>query len=305
VTSSGDEDFRRIRYRLPNDLPRVAIVMPTRDLVERLQPCVESILAKSTYANLELLVIDNDSKDPEALDFLRQLATTSRVRVLSFPGEFNFGRLNNFGVAQVESEFVALLNNDLSVITPDWLQEMVSQALRPGIGAVGARLLYPDDQIQHAGVILGGGGIAAHAHKGLPCSNHGYFSRAILAQELSAVTAACLLIRRRVYQEIGGFDETHLKIAFSDVDFCLRLRKHGYRIVYTPYAEFYHHESASRGLEDTVRKNQRFEAEIKYMRDTWGGQLEFDPAYNPNLSLASADFTLAFPPRTSFPWRRT
>ena len=305
VTSSGDEDFRRIRYRLPNDLPRVAIVMPTRDLVERLQPCVESILAKSTYANLELLVIDNDSKDPEALDFLRQLATTSRVRVLSFPGEFNFGRLNNFGVAQVESEFVALLNNDLSVITPDWLQEMVSQALRPGIGAVGARLLYPDDQIQHAGVVLGGGGIAAHAHKGLPRSNHGYFSRAILAQELSAVTAACLLIRRRVYQEIGGFDETHLKIAFSDVDFCLRLRKHGYRIVYTPYAEFYHHESASRGLEDTVRKNQRFEAEIKYMRDTWGGQLEFDPAYNPNLSLASADFTLAFPPRTSFPWRRT
>ena len=151
VTSSGDEDFRRIRYLLPNDLPGVAIVMPTRDLVERLRPCVESILTKTTYANLELLVIDNDSKDPEALDFLRQLATTSRVRVISFPGEFNFGRLNNFGVAQVNSEFVALLNNDLSVITPDWLEEMVSQALRPGIGAVGARLLYPEDRIQHAG----------------------------------------------------------------------------------------------------------------------------------------------------------
>jgi GT2 family glycosyltransferase len=305
VTSSGDEDFRRIRYLLPNELPGVTIVMPTRDLVERLQPCVESILAKTTYPNFELVVIDNDTKDPESLNFLRQLATTSRVRLLSCPGEFNFGRLNNFGVAQVETEFVALLNNDLSVITSDWLEEMVSQALRPGIGAVGARLLYPDDRIQHAGVILGGGGIGAHAHKGLPRSNHGYFSRAILAQELSAVTAACLLVRRKVYQEVGGFEEEHLRIAFNDVDFCLRLRKRGYRIVYTPCAEFYHHESASRGLEDSVRKNQRFEAEIRYMHDTWGEQLEFDPAYNPNLSLTSADFTLAFPPRISLPWRRT
>jgi GT2 family glycosyltransferase len=181
---------------------------------------------------------------------------------------------------------------------------MVSQGLRPGIGAVGARLLYPDHRIQHAGVILGGGGIAAHAHKGLARSNHGYFSRAILAQELSAVTAACLVVRQKVYQEVNGFDEEHLKIAFSDVDFCLRLRQRGYRIVYTPYAEFYHHESASRGLEDTVRKNQRFEAEIRYMRETWGESLQFDPAYNPNLSLASADFTLAFPPRISFPWRK-
>lgn len=304
VSSSGDEDFRRIRYLLPNDSPRVTIIMPTRDLVERLRPCVESILTKTTYPNFELLVIDNDSKDAEALDFLSQIATRPSVRVLRLAGEFNFGQLNNFGVAQVESEFVALLNNDLSVITPGWLEEMVSQGLRPGIGAVGARLLYPDDRIQHAGVILGGGGIAAHAHKGLARSNHGYFSRAILAQELSAVTAACLVVRQKVYQEVNGFEEEHLKIAFSDVDFCLRLRQRGYRIVYTPYAEFYHHESASRGLEDTVRKNQRFEAEIRYMRETWGESLQFDPAYNPNLSLASADFTLAFPPRISFPWRK-
>ncbi len=304
VTSSGDEDFRRIRYTLPNDKPRVSILIPTRDLLEVLQPCVESILQKTTYSNFELILIDNDSRAPESLGFLQQIAAQPRVRVLRFPGEFNFGQLNNFGVAQVDSEFVALLNNDLTVINPDWLDEMVGQALPPDVGAVGARLLYPDDHIQHAGVILGGGGVAAHAHKGLPRSNHGYFSRAILAQELSAVTAACMLVRRKAFLEVGGFDEPHLAVAFNDVDFCLRLRERGYRIIYTPYAEFYHFESASRGLEDTVRKNRRFEAEIKYMHDAWGDTLLRDPAYNPNFSLASADFTLAFPPRTSLPWRK-
>jgi GT2 family glycosyltransferase len=304
VTSSGDEDFRRIRYALPNEKPRVSIIIATRDLVEVLQPCVESVLEQTTYPNFELLLVDNHSRDPAALSFLATIQRDPRVRVLRQEEEFNFGRLNNFAVGQIESDFVALLNNDLTVINRDWLEEMVSQALQPGVGAVGARLLYPDDRIQHAGVILGGGGVAAHAHKGLPRLNHGYFSRAILAQDLSAVTAACMLVRREAYLAVGGFDEEHLKIAFNDVDFCLRLRRRGYRIIYTPYAEFYHHESASRGLEDTVRKNQRFEAEIKYMHDTWGETLRRDPAYNPNLSLAAADFTLAFPPRTSFPWRR-
>ncbi len=304
VTSSGDEDFRRIRYTLPNDKPHVSILIPTRDLLEVLQPCVESILQKTTYSNFDLVLIDNDSRAPESLRFLQQIESEPRVRVLRFPGEFNFSQLNNFGVARVASEFVALLNNDLTVITPDWLDEMVSQALPPDVGAVGGRLLYPDDRIQHAGVILGGGGVAAHAHKGLPRSNHGYFSRAILVQELSAVTAACMLVRRKAYLEAGGFDEEHLAVAFNDVDFCLRLRERGYRIIYTPYAEFYHFESASRGLEDTVRKNQRFEAEIKYMHDAWGDTLQHDPAYNPNFSLASAGFTLAFPPRASLPWRK-
>lgn len=304
VTSSGDEDFRRIRYVLPNDKPKVSIIIPTRDLLELLQPCVESILNRTTYPNFELVLIDNESQGPAALAFLQQIATEPRVRVLRAEGEFNFGRLNNLAVAGVESDFVALLNNDLTVITPDWLDEMVSQALPPDVGAVGARLLYPDDHIQHAGVILGGGGVAAHAHKGLPRSNHGYFSRAILVQDLSAVTAACLLVRRKAYLELGGFDEKHLMVAFNDVDFCLRLRARGYRIIYTPYAEFYHFESASRGLEDTVRKNRRFEAEIKYMQDTWGEALLRDPAYNPNFSLASADFSLASPPRTSLPWRK-
>jgi GT2 family glycosyltransferase len=304
VTSSGDEDFRRIRYLLPQEKPWVSILIPTRDLLEFLQPCVESIFAKTKYPNFELVVIDNDSVDPELLAWLSRIAAQPRVRVLRFPGEFNFGGINNFGVQQVNSEFVALLNNDLTVITPDWLEEMVSQALPTDVGAVGARLLYPDDRIQHAGVILGGGGVAAHAHKGLPRTNHGYFSRAILAQELSAVTAACMLVRRAAYLAVGGFDAEHLKVAFNDVDFCLRLRRAGYRIIYTPYAEFYHRESASRGFEDTVRKNRRFEAEIQSMRDRWGETLSHDPAYNLNLSLASADFKVAFPPRTRDPWRQ-
>lgn len=305
VSSSGAEDFHRIRYLLPNELPRVSIIIPTRDLVERLRPCVESILAKTEYPRFEVVVIDNDSKDPDTLEFLRQIAARPRIRLLRFPGEFNFAGSNNFGVDKVDTDFVALLNNDLSVITPDWLTEMISQGLRDGIGAVGARLLYPDGRIQHAGVILGAGGIAGEAHKGLLRNNHGYFSRALLAQELSAVTGACIVVRRQIYLELGGLDAEHLKVAFNDIDFCLRLRERGYRIVYTPYAEFHHHESASRGLDDTVSKNRRFEAETKYMRETWGAVLQNDPAYNPNLSLASADFTLASPPRISQPWRKS
>jgi O-antigen biosynthesis protein len=302
VTSSGDEDFRWIRYLLPNEKPRVSIIIPTRDLIEQLRPCVESILSQTAYSNFEMVLLDDASQDPAALSFLAAIQGDSRVRVLRREEDFNFGRLNNCAVGEVESEFVALLNNDLTIINPDWLGEMVSQALQPGVGAVGARLIYPDERIQHAGVILGGGGVAAHAHKGLPRSNHGYFSRAILAQDLSAVTAACMLVRRSIYLEVGGFDEAHLKIAFNDVDLCLRIRQHGYRIVYTPYAELYHAESASRGLEDTVAKSDRFEAEIKYMHDTWGDALLKDPAYNPNLSLASGGFTLAFPPRLCSPW---
>jgi O-antigen biosynthesis protein len=304
VTSSGDEDFRRVRYALPNEKPRVSILMPTRNRLELLQPCVESILKKTRYPNFELVLIDNRTLDPNAVAFLNQVALHPRVHVLPCDEEFNYGRLNNFGVQNLESEFVALLNNDLTVIIPDWLGEMVSQAIQPGVGAVGARLLYPDDRIQHTGAILGGGGVAAHAHKGLARQNHGYFARAILVQELSAVTAACMLVRRSAYLEVGGFDEEHLRVAFNDVDFCLRLRQRGYRIVYTPYAEFYHFESASRGLEDTVLKNQRFEAEINYMLEKWGAALQHDPAYNPNLSLAAAGFTLAFPPRLTNPWEK-
>jgi glycosyltransferase involved in cell wall biosynthesis len=303
VSSSGDEDFRRVRYSLPAERPRVCIVMPTRDKLELLKPCIESIFARTDYSAFELLLVDNGTTEHGAVEYLKHLTTNPRVRILRDEGEFRFGRLNNIGVQNTDAELIALLNNDLEVIEPDWLQEMVSQVTQPGVGAVGARLLYPDNRIQHAGVILGVGGVAAHAHKGLPRENHGYFARAILAQNLSTVTAACMVVRRSAYVGIGGFDEQNLRVAFNDVDLCLRLVNAGHRIVYTPYAELYHHESASRGLEDSVAKNERFETEIKYMRDRWGAQLRHDPAYNPNLSLDGTGFTLAFPPRTAKPWQ--
>ena len=298
------EDFQRIRYRLPAVLPKVSIIIPTRDLLERLRPCVTSILERTTYANFDLLLVDNGTRDPAALAYLDKLRSTPRVRLFRREGEFNYGQLNNFAVGQSDAEFAALLNNDLTVETPGWLEEMVGQALQPGVGAVGARLLFPDGRIQHAGVILGagGGGLADHAHKGLPRDHHGYFSRALLAQEVSAVTAACMVMRRSVYLEVHGFDAEHLKVAFNDVDFCLRLRERGYRIIYTPYAEFIHWESASRGLEDTREKGARFWAEVNYVKGRWPAALAADPFYNPNLALDQNLFTLAFPPRTTPPW---
>jgi GT2 family glycosyltransferase len=304
VISAGDEDFRRVRYELPNDKPKVSIIIPTRDMVEFLRPCVQSLLEKTNYSPYEIILVDNGTEEAAALEYIAQLARTPQIRILRDTEEFNFGRLNNLGVSQTSAEFVALLNNDLTVINPDWLDEMVSQGIQAQVGAVGARLLYPSNLIQHAGVILGGGGVAKHAHKGLPRENNGYFSRGVLVQELSAVTAACMLVRRNAYLEIGGFDEQNLKVAFNDVDFCLRLRQRGYRIIYTPYAEFYHNESASRGLEDTVKKHERFIAEIQYMKETWNEALLADPFYNPNLSLGEELFTLAFPPRLRKPWEK-
>jgi glycosyltransferase involved in cell wall biosynthesis len=303
VMSSGDEDFRRVRYSLPAEKPSVSIVIPTRDMVDILRPCLQSILEKTNYPHFEILLVDNQSRDAATCAYLAEIARDPRVHVLRHDAEFNYGRLNNFGVENAKSDFIALLNNDLTVINQDWLTEMVSQGIQPRVAAVGARLLYPDNRIQHGGVIVGGGGVAAHAHKGLLRENHGYFARAILAQELSAVTGACMLVRRNVYLEVGGFDEEHLRVAFNDVDFCLRLLQRGYRIVYTPYAELYHAESTSRGLEDTVTKHQRFVAEIQYMKEKWKEALAVDPCYNPNLSLTEKLFTLVFPSRVTKPWQ--
>ena len=214
--------------------------------------------------------------------------------------------MSNFAVQKTDGEIVALLNNDLEVIAPDWLEEMVSYAVQPEIGAVGAMLYYPNNTIQHAGVILGIGspppGVAAHVYKKYPRGFRGQSSRAVLCQNISAVTAACLAVRRRVFVELGGLDEKNLPIAFNDIDFCLRVRESGYRNLWTPYAELYHYESASRGYEDTPEKRDRFEKEKQYMKERWGDLLLKDPAYNPNLAVGRAPFLLAFPPRITKPW---
>ena len=206
------------------------------------------------------------------------------MRVLPYPGEFNYSAINNFAVAQARGEIIGLVNNDIEVISADWMEEMVAHAMRPDVGAVGAMLYYPDDTIQHAGVLVGLCGVAGHVGSRHPRGSQGYFGRMLLTQELSAVTAACLLVRKSVYDEVGGLDE-RLRVAFNDVDLCLRIREKGYRNVWTPFAELYHHESASRGLEDNPVKQARFMSEVAFMQERWSQALRHDPAYNPNLSL--------------------
>lgn len=300
-----DHGHFRVRWPVPEPTPKVSLVIPTRDRFELLHTCVESLLSSIDYANFELVVVDNQSSDSQALAYLDTLTRREHVRVLHYDAPFNYSAINNWAVGQCDGELVALVNNDIEVISPDWLSEMASHALREGVGAVGAMLYYPNDTIQHAGVIAGVYGVAGHIYGGMPRGYHGHGARAWVAQELSAVTGACLVVRRRVFEEVGGLDE-RLQVAFNDIDFCLRLRENGYRNVWTPFAELYHHESASRGTEDTEEKKQRFAREVQFMKDRWTDVLLNDPAYNPNLSLHSLNFEMAFPPRVrEVPRRRS
>jgi len=298
----GHGVYLQTKYTLPTERPLVSILIPTRDQVASLQRCLDSIFHKTDYPAYELIVLDNQSYDSEALEFLAALKNRERVRVERIEGSFNYSQLNNRGVQLSGGHFIALLNNDVEVINDEWLSELVSRAMRPEVAMVGARLWYSNGTIQHAGVILGAGGIASHAHLGLRRFHPGYFSRAHLAQDLSAVTTACALVKREAYMQIGGFD-SNLAVTFNDVDFCLRLRQAGYRIVWTPDAQLIHHESTSRGVEDSPPKQTRFLAEVEYMKSKWGNVLQRDPFYNPNLSLDENLFTLAFPPRTTKPWQ--
>ena len=287
----------RVRYALPAAPPMVSLVILTKNGLHLIRPCVESILQKTTYQNYEILIIDNGSNDPLTIRYLAELRTEGRIRVVRDDRPFNYSALNNAGVKLVRGEIVGLLNNDTEVIAPDWLSEMVSIALQPGVGTVGARLWYPNETLQHGGVILGVGGVAGHAHHNLPRHHGGYFGRAILVQGFSAVTAACVVVRKVIYEEIGGFNEKNLSVAFNDVDFCLRVREAGYRNVWTPYAELYHHESATRGSDDDPKKQARFAMEAQFMKKRWGDLLLNDPAYSPNLTLDYGDWSLAWPPR--------
>ena len=294
--------YLQTKYTLPRERPMVSIVIPTRDRLSSLQKCLDSIFHKTDYQTYEVIVIDNETNDHETLEFLAGLRKRDGVRVERIEGGFNYSRLNNRGVELSRGSLIALLNNDAEVINDDWLSELVSRAMQSDVAMVGARLWYPNITIQHGGVILGAGGIAGHAHAGLRRDEPGYFARAHLAQDVSAVTTACALVKRQVYLQVGGFDE-NLAVTFNDIDFCLRLREAGYRIVWTPHAELIHHESASRGFDDSAPKQMRFLAEVDYMKSKWGHILHHDPFYNPNLSLGENLFTLAFPPRTTKPWQ--
>jgi GT2 family glycosyltransferase len=286
----------RVRWPLPARLPMVSLVVPTRDKAELLRTCVEGILSRTTYPEFEIVVVDNQSSDPETLAYLAAIGRLGRVRVLRYDAPFNYSAINNWAVQRCDGDVIGLVNNDTEVITAGWLEEMVSQAVRPDVGAVGAMLYYPNDTIQHAGIVLGVHGVAAHAYAGRVRQYPGQCGRARVAQSVSAVTAACLLVRREVFAEVGGLDES-LAVAFNDVDFCLRVAAAGYRNVWTPFAELYHHESATRGAEDSPAKLARFNREVDRMTARWGDLLRQDPYYNPNLTVTGDAFDLAFPPR--------
>jgi len=286
----------RVRYKLPEDPPLVSIIIPTRDYLDYLKRCVDSIITGTTYPNYEILVIDNDSKEPRTLDYLKLLQEKG-VTVLEFPGEFNFSRLMNFGVERARGEILVLLNNDTEVINQDWLGELASHVLRPEVGVVGARLWFPDDTLQHAGVIMGMGDAAGHHSIGLHRENVGYAGRACLLQNYTAVTGACMACKKQTFQAVGGMNEKDLAVAYNDIDFCLRVGEMGLRVVWTPYAELYHHESVSRGYDDSREKQSRFRREVDYIRRRWGSMVNWDPAYNPNLCVETSEMRLAFPPR--------
>jgi GT2 family glycosyltransferase len=271
----------RVRYKISGS-PKVSIIIPTKDKVNTLKTCIESILEKTDYENYEIIIVDNQSKEEETTIYYDKIKNNSKIKILEYSKPFNFSRINNFAVSQVDTEYILFLNNDTEVIASEWLTALLEHAQRKEVGAVGAKLLYPNNTIQHAGVILTGViRIAGHAHRHLPASSHGYAGRASIIQNFSAVTAACMLTKKSVFEEVGGFDEINLPVAYNDLDFCLKLRQKGYLIVYTPYAELYHHEYMSRGQEDTPEKLARALKELEYIRKTWGKVLENDPYYNP------------------------
>lgn len=289
----------RACYDLPATLPLVSLIIPTRNGLQLIRQCIDSIIKKTTYSNYEIIVVDNGSDDQDTLAYFESLQRVSGIRILRDERPFNYSALNNAAVSQARGEIIGLINNDIEVITPDWLSEMVSHVLRAEVGAVGAKLLYPNNTIQHAGVIMGVGGIANHSHKHFEKSCPGYLSRAVLISSFSAVTAACLLVKKSIYEQVNGLNEQDLQVAFNDVDFCLRLREAGYRNIWTPYTVLYHHESATRGQEDNPEKKARFARESEYMQKRWGALLMNDPAYSPNLTRDYEDFSLAWPPRVA------
>lgn len=282
----------RVRYHIRNPL-QVGIIIPTRNHADLLRTAIESIRKKTSYYHYTIYVVNNGSDDPKTLDYLERIKASGQAEVIDYPMPFNFSAINNFAVAQTSEPILLFLNNDVEVVNADWLSAMVEHAQRPEIGAVGARLYYPDKTIQHAGIVLGIAGYAGHSHKGLPKAHPGYVGRTMIINNVSAVTGACLMTRREVFDAVGGFDAENLPIAGNDVDFCLKLNRLGYRIVFTPYAELIHSESKSRGYEDTPEKKERFAREVAFFREKWKDILESgDPYYNPNLTLDREDFSI-------------
>jgi GT2 family glycosyltransferase/2-polyprenyl-3-methyl-5-hydroxy-6-metoxy-1,4-benzoquinol methylase len=294
VTDGLVPGTHRVRYPVQNN-PKVSIIIPTKDSVEILQRCVQSILDKTVYKNYDIVIVDNQSVEKKTFDYFETLRNNPKFKLLQYNKSFNFSAINNYAVTRIDSPYILFLNNDTEVIADEWLTAMLEYAQQENVGAVGAKLLYPDNTIQHAGIIIGIIGdpaIGGHSHRHIPDGYPGYFGRASLVQNVSAVTAACMLTKKDVFNQVGGFNED-LAIAFNDVDLCLKIREKGFLIVYTPYAKLYHHESLSRGSEDTLEKRKRFKKEVKYVRERWASvYTRGDPYYNPNLTRDKEDFSI-------------
>jgi glycosyltransferase involved in cell wall biosynthesis len=292
ATIIKDLPYYRTIHRISEPAPFVSLIIPTKDHAGILAKCINSILERTTYIRFEIIVVDNNSSEPATAAYFEQIKLNPNVKVVRYPHPFNYSALNNFAVRTASGSILGLIDNDVEVISPSWLSEMVAHACRPEVGCVGAKLYYPNDTIQHAGIILGVGGVAGHSHKHFARTDNGYFGRLRLTHNVSAVTGACLIVRREVFDEVGGLDDNELAIAFNDVDFCLKVRKAGYLNVFTPFAKLYHHESLSRGPEDTPEKADRFASEIRTMLNRWGPILKKDPYYSPNLTLEDQSFAI-------------
>jgi len=281
-----------VRWPVPDPPPKVSVIVPTRDRLDLLAPCVEGVLHGTDYPDIELVIADNASVEPETLAFFERCSVDPRVKIVRWPHPYNYAAINNFAVGQSSGPYLCLLNNDTEVIDPSWLREMMAHALRPKVGAVGARLLYSDRSVQHAGVVIGMGGAAGHAHRGLAQGEPGYFAQALVARGATAVTAACLVVARPRFDEVGGLDAEHFAIAYNDVDFCLKLRAAGWRNMYVPQAVLIHHEGKSRGLDFAPANLARYRRELAAFQERWGSVHFRDSLHHPALDRASETYRL-------------
>ena len=292
VLDSSVPTTYHIKYKTEGN-PLISIIIPNKDHTDDLDVCIKSLYKRSSYKNFEIIIVENNSTEKDTFEYYEKLKQKhENIKIVTWSGEFNYSAINNFGASSARGEYILLLNNDVEIINDGCLEEMLMFASRKDVGAVGAKLYYSDGTVQHAGIILGLGGVAGHAHKHFGRNDPGYAARASIAQNLTACTAACLMMRREVFDEVGGLDE-RLAVAFNDVDLCMKIRQKGYLIVFTPYAELYHYESKSRGRENSAEKMERFLDEIRYFEKKWQRQLnDGDPYYNPNLTLTREDFSL-------------
>ena len=284
-------DYYPLEYPVQGN-PLVSILIPNKDQKDTLKQCLDSVFSKTAYANYEVIIIENNSQEKETWEYYEELKQRDNVKIVTWESGFNYSAINNFGEKSSSGEYLLFLNNDVEVINPHWMEELLGNCQRKEVGIVGAKLYYPDDTIQHAGTIIGIGGIAGHAFLNMPRSRSGYLHKASLQMDLSAVTAACMMMKRSVFESLGGFEEK-LAVAFNDVDLCLRCVKAGYLVVYNPKVELYHYESKSRGSEDSEEKVRRFQQEIEFMRTRWIDLLkQGDPYYNKNLTLSKWNYSL-------------